>query len=104
MRCPQCGQKVPMDFASVKVASESAILLHLHCDRCNAHIVLQASLNGVEQISAPPYEADGRANASSTLKINEGDMNKLRQALQEAGGSFSQYFRKEDGKAPTDIA
>ncbi|MBT7929493.1 hypothetical protein HN682_06225, partial [Candidatus Peregrinibacteria bacterium] len=44
MRCPQCGRQVPVDFSSVRLMAENAMLLQVKCDDCNAYIVLQASL------------------------------------------------------------
>ena len=95
MRCPQCGKKVPINLESIKVISEEAMLLQLKCEGCNAYIVLQASLSGVEQISAPPYEGNEFANASSTF-TDEKSIGLLRKALEASGGSFTKMFKKEE--------
>ncbi len=109
MRCPQCGQRVPVDLAAIKVVSESAMLLQLKCDACNAYIVLQASLKGIEKISAPPYEENAFANASSTLEVDEITVRQVRNALQESDGSFEKLFQRieqatESSDAGTQIA
>jgi|GEM_PF-408013 len=115
VRCPQCGKEVPADFQSVKVVSESAMLLQLQCDHCNAYVVLQASLSGIEQISAPPYEEDKCANASTGISSNKGDISQIQEALKGSGGSFSSMFKEKEkagktsktsktGKADTEIA
>ncbi|MDD3896839.1 MAG: hypothetical protein PHU04_03285 [Candidatus Peribacteraceae bacterium] len=95
MRCPQCGKKVPVNLEAIKVISEEAMLLQLKCEGCNAYIVLQASLAGVEQVSAPPYEGNEFANASSTL-TDEKSIELLRKAVESSGGSFTKMFRKEE--------
>ena len=103
VRCPQCGKEVPADFQSVKVVSESAMLLQLKCENCNAYVVLQASLRGVEQISAPPYEEDECANASTGMSSHKDDVVQIKSALQKSGGKFSTMFKEEAGKADTEI-
>lgn len=94
MRCPQCGKKVPVTLDAIKVVSEEAMLLQLKCEGCNAYIVLQASLAGVEQVTAPPYEENEFANASSTF-TDEKSLEMLRKAVETSGGSFEKMFKKE---------
>jgi hypothetical protein len=94
MRCPQCGKQVPVDFSSVRVVSERAMLLQLKCETCAAFIVLHASLQGVEKLGAKPFETDTRRNVSSSLRLSDREVQMLRQALDESGGSFEQLFRK----------
>lgn len=94
MRCPQCGQRVPVDFSSVHVVNEGAMLLQLKCDRCNAYIVLQASLQGIEHISVDGYEVAQTVNASSTIDISDDQLMQLRVGLEESGGSFEKLFEK----------
>ena len=101
MRCPQCGNKVPVDLSNVQVMADTGLLMHLFCDRCNAHIVLQASLSGIENISAPPYEDDTTRNASSTLTDDhKTDVNQIRDMLAQ-GVSFEDMFKVDvvDGDA-----
>lgn len=104
VRCPQCGKEVPMDFKNVKVIAEGAMLLQLRCEHCNAYIVLQASLRGVEQISAPPYEVDECANVSTGISSHIDDVERVRQALGESGGSFNVIFKTKENRADMEIA
>ena len=99
MRCPQCGKKVPVDFSAVRVCAGDSILLQLKCDDCDAHIVLQASLQGIENITAPPYERDSLSNASTTLDLSKEEVQILRNAIEESGGSFQKLFKKNDAEA-----
>jgi len=105
MRCPQCGKQVLVDFSSVRVVGENAMLLQLKCDTCNAFIVLHASLQGIDKLGARTFEADGRKNASSSLQLSEDEMGMLRQALDQSGGSFEHLFKKYgvEQSAGTDI-
>lgn len=102
MRCPQCGKKVPVDLSSLKVMADDALILHVYCEDCNAHIVLQASMQGVAAVSAPPYKQQPLHNASSSLQMDEADLVELRKAIRANGGSFESLFKKEwngsDGK------
>lgn len=96
MRCPQCGKNVPVDFASVQVVSEDAMLLQLKCDACNAFIVLHASLQGVEHL-APEMESneeEGTVNVSSTMQISKEELDTLSKALENSGGSFEKLFEE----------
>jgi len=97
MRCPQCGKHVPVDFSSVRVMSDNALLLQLKCDSCNAFIVLHASLQGVEEIGEEVFGGEeGTTNASSTLQMSESEMKMLNAALEESDGSFETLFKKYD--------
>lgn len=93
MRCPQCGKNVPVDFSSVRVVSDDAMLLQLKCDSCNAFIVLHASLQGVENIQTHVEEEAGTVNVSSTMQVSKEEMETLQQALEKSGGSFSALFK-----------
>ena len=102
MRCPQCGKHVPVDFSSVRVMSDNALLLQLKCDSCNAFIVLHASLQGVEEISEEVFSnEEGTTNASSTLQMSEDEMKMLNAALEESDGSFGKLFEKYDEDTPS---
>jgi len=94
MRCPQCGKRVPVDFSSVRVVADSAMILQLKCDLCDAYIVLHASLNGVEHAGAQPYNEDITANASTSLELSKDELSMLRKGLSESGGSFEELFVK----------
>ena len=97
MRCPQCGKRVPVALDAIKVVSEEAMILQLKCEGCDAYIVLQASLSGIEQLSAPSYEENEFANASSTF-TDEKSIEMLRKAMEASGGSFEEMFKKEESK------
>ncbi len=96
MRCPQCGKRVPVDFASVRIAAEDFMLLHLKCDTCDAHIVLQASLQGAGapqmQLMPKAVTKDQTVNESSSLYLKENEVHALREGLERAGGSFEKLF------------
>lgn len=98
MRCPQCGKPVPVDFSSVRVMSDDAMLLQLKCDSCNAFIVLHASLQGVEHVKAIQVEEQEEdkeiVNASSTLQVSKQELEMLGAALEKSGGSFSTLFEE----------
>lgn len=94
MRCPQCGKNVPVDFASVRVVSEDAMLLQLKCDSCNAFIVLHASLQGVENLVPEEEELEGMVNVSSTMQISKDELDTLSTALEQSGGSFEKLFEQ----------
>ena len=99
MRCPQCGKRVPIDFTSVRIAGDDFLLLQLRCETCDAYIVLHASLRVME--NAESKESDGTMNVSSSLDLKEGEIDQLREALKQAGGSFEAVFKKfggEEGK------
>ena len=95
MRCPQCGNAVPMDFTSFRVLGEGSFLLQLKCEGCNAHMVLQASLQSVEKPTLTVSTDDECTNASSRLNVSEDDVQSLRSALQNMDGSFSSFFQKD---------
>jgi hypothetical protein len=93
MRCPQCGNRVPVDFSSVRVVAAGSLLLQLKCEDCNAFIVLHASIQGVQKASTDAQEAS-LVNASSTLELSGQEMTMLSQALKESDGSFEKLFAK----------
>ncbi len=95
MRCPQCGKKVPVDFASLKLAAKEFVLLQLKCVSCNAYIVLHASLKGAEELD---HNLDVSQNASSTMSLKEDELEVLRAAIQQKQGSFTSLFEPKDAK------
>lgn len=102
MRCPQCGKHVPVDFSSVRVMGDNALLLQLKCDSCNAFIVLHASLQGIDAIGDEVFNGEeGKANASSSLQMSESEMKMLNAALKESDGSFEKLFEKYDEDTPS---
>ncbi|TSC58501.1 MAG: hypothetical protein Greene041619_511 [Candidatus Peregrinibacteria bacterium Greene0416_19] len=104
MRCPQCGKRVPVDFASVRVAANDFMLLQLKCDTCDAYIVLHATLQGAELLGVSVDPSQTMINASSNLSLKDSEVELLRQGLEQCGGSFEQLFKKfGPGNEPTEI-
>ncbi len=91
-----------MDFSSVRVVADQAMLLQLKCDMCDAYIVLHASLNGVENGDVEPYKEDITANASTSLELNKEELSMLRSGLTESGGSFEELFNKYGDASESD--
>ena len=98
MRCPQCGEKVPIDFASVRLTGDDFLLLQLRCDVCDAYIVLHATLQGSAAEKASKEDGAKVMNASSSLCLQEDELQVLRTALNAAGGSFQKLFEMSKGK------
>jgi hypothetical protein len=101
MRCPQCGEKVPVDFGSVRMSSDDFLLLQLKCQSCQAFIVLHASLQipkAGASVPAKQAERDMGLNVSSTFCKSEEEVKDLRNAIQNSGGSFTQMFGKTEKK------
>lgn len=94
MRCPQCGKKIPVDFASLKMAAKDFVILQLRCQQCSAYIVLHASLKGAAE-EAEKEAADASLNASSALSLKDDEVEVLRSALEKSGGSLSALFAKD---------
>lgn len=92
MRCPQCGEKVPVSFTSVRLTGDDFMLLQLKCEVCDAYIVLHAALQG-KKIPKEATEDVKGMNASSSLCLKEGEIEILRSALDKAGGSFEELFK-----------
>ena len=98
MRCPQCGEKVPADFASVRLTGDDFVLMQLRCDQCDAYIVLHASLQGLKGVKLQKEDKERIMNASSTLCQKDTEIEVLRSAIEGASGSFEEIFvdAKED--------
>lgn len=79
--------------------ADNAMILQLKCDTCNAYIVLNASLQGVENLTATPYEEDDTANASTSLELNSEELAMLQEGLSQSGGSFEDLFKQYGGSA-----
>lgn len=104
MRCPQCGSKVPVDLSNIRLVADGSMLFQLKCEGCESHIVLQASLQGLDKFGAPPYEEDSTYNASTSLEGNTEDISMVRKALSE-GKSFCELFKTDDAaEDKTEIA
>ena len=105
MRCPQCGKRVPVNFNDLKLIAGNALVLQLRCNDCDTHIVLQASLQGktAKEVFKNTL-SDESVNASSALSINPTELETLRSAVAESGGSFKQLFKSDDSSStPTDV-
>lgn len=96
MRCPQCGTRVAVDFPSIKMAGDDFMLLQLKCESCHAFIVLHVNLS--ENKPAAAYNHAGVANASSSLSLDQNQMDTLRNALKASGGSFEKLFKQHGAK------
>jgi hypothetical protein len=92
MRCPQCGEKVPVDFSAIRLTSDDFVLMQLKCEVCDAYIVLHASLAGIKGVRLEKEDQEKILNASSSLCMRDGEVDLLRDALQNAAGSFEQLF------------
>ena len=93
MRCPQCGEKIPVDFTSIRLTGDDFMLLQLRCDTCDAYIVLHAALQGTKEDMAVYKDQKNKImNASSSLCLKDDEVDILRKALSQAGGSFEQLF------------
>jgi recombinational DNA repair protein RecR len=92
MRCPQCGEKVPVDFTCVRLTSDDFVLMQLKCEVCDAYIVLHASLSCIKGVKLEKEDKEKILNASSSLCMREGEVDLLRNALEKASGSFEQLF------------
>lgn len=95
MRCPQCGEKVPVDFPSMRLTGDDFALLQLKCDCCDAYIVLHASLQGLKAVVAGKDDQKRIMNASSSLCEKDGELEVLRTVLSSAGGSFERLFAEK---------
>ncbi|HVW67170.1 MAG TPA: hypothetical protein VHA78_05605 [Candidatus Peribacteraceae bacterium] len=94
MRCPQCGEKVPVDFTCVRLTGDDFVLMQLRCDVCDAYIVLHASLAGIKGVTLDKEEHNKIMNASSALSLRDGEVDVLREALEKSGGSFEMMFKE----------
>jgi predicted RNA-binding Zn-ribbon protein involved in translation (DUF1610 family) len=92
MRCPQCGERVPVDFASVRLTGDDFLLLQLKCEMCDAYIVLHASLQGAKPNPQVEEVVSSGLNASSSICLKDGEVDILRGALERSGGSFQALF------------
>ncbi len=93
MRCPQCGEKIPVEFASVRLTGDDFVLLQLKCEVCDAYIVLHASLQGMKAAQDAKEEKESGLNASSALYLKESEVDSLRNAIQGSDGSFEKLFK-----------
>ena len=92
MRCPQCGEKIPVDFACVRLTGDDFLLLQLRCEACDAYVVLHASLQSGKEEKVEKDDREKIMNASSSLCLKDEEVEVLRKALAQSGGSFEQMF------------
>ncbi len=104
MRCPQCGDKIPVDMASVRITGDDFLIMQLKCDACDAYVVLHASLQGIKNIATPGAEKDAMKNASSTIDVKEVEVQHIQHALERASGSFDTLFETAEKKNNIDLA
>ena len=98
MRCPQCGEKIPVDFTCVRLTGDDYVLMQLKCDICDAYIVLQASLAGIKGVKLEKEDQEKILNASSSLCMRDDEVGLLHEALEKAAGSFEQMFVETEKK------
>jgi hypothetical protein len=91
LRCPQCGKKVPIEFSSLKFVGDHFVVFQLKCETCDAFIMLHATVAG---IPLPESYQGGGKNISNSLQLAEDEIEILRKALRETGGSFSALFKR----------
>lgn len=95
MRCPQCGEKVPVDFTSLRLTGDDFLIMQLKCELCDAYIVLHASLQGIKgKVIEEKQDTDKSLNASSTLCLKDSEVVILREALKKSQGSFEALFEE----------
>lgn len=99
MRCPQCGEKVPVEMGSVRITGDDFLIMQLKCDACDAYVVLHASLQGIKSVASPAAEKDSLKNASSAIRGDDLEIQQLERALENAAGSFQTLF---EGKKSND--
>lgn len=92
MRCPQCGEKVPVEMGSVRITGDDFLIMQLKCDACDAYVVLHASLQGIKNVAAPGSERDALKNASSAIRGEDAEVERIHKALEKAAGSFDKVF------------
>ncbi len=98
MRCPQCGEKVPVDFACVRLTGDDFMLMQLKCEICDAYIVLHASLAGIKGAVVDKEEKEKILNASSSLCAQDDEVDVLRSTLAKSSGSFEHIFGVEQAE------
>ena len=97
MRCPQCGEKVPVEFTAVRLTGDDFLLLQLKCDVCDAYIVLHASLQGLK-LAADDERQEKGLNISTCLCSKDVDVTTIRDSLRTVDGSLSSLFESQPQK------
>lgn len=96
MRCPQCGEKVPVDMNGVRMTGDDFLLLQLKCDVCDAYIVLHASLQGLKLPEIEEKKNLDGLNISTRMCSKDVDVDAMRAILRKSGGSFTDLFETID--------
>ena len=92
LRCPQCSRKVPVDWQAIRLTGDDFVLLQLRCESCDAYIVLHASCPGVREGETSQDAKLRMLNASSLLARSDTELEKIRESLMKADGSFERMF------------
>lgn len=95
LRCPQCSRRIPVDWHAIQLTGDDFVLLQLRCEACDAYIVLHASCQGVREGETPQDTKLRMLNASSLLTRSDVELEKVREAITKADGSFERMFGKE---------
>lgn len=95
LRCPQCSRKIPVDWHAIQLTGDDFVLLQLRCEACDAYIVLHASCQGVREGETPQDAKLRMLNASSLLARSDIELEKIRESLLKADGSFERMFSQE---------
>ena len=92
LRCPQCSRRVPVGWQAIRLTGDDFVLLQLRCEACDAYIVLHASYQGA-RVEESPQDAKLRMlNASSLLARSDMEIERIRESLAKADGSFERMF------------
>lgn len=92
LRCPQCSRKISVDWHAIRLTGDDFVLLQLRCEACDAYIVLHASCQGVREGETPQDAKLRMLNASSLLARSDIELEKIRESLMKADGSFERMF------------
>lgn len=92
LRCPQCSRKIPVDWQAIRLTGDDFVLLQLRCDACDAYIVLHAVCQGARGGEAPQDAKLRMLNASSLLARSDIEVERIRESLTQADGSFERMF------------
>lgn len=95
MRCPQCGERMPIDVAMVRIAGDDSVVLQVKCGMCDAYIVLHASLRALPAVRERTSDVARVVNVSSTICDKDHEIEALTLHIAAAGGSFEAMFAKK---------
>lgn len=92
LRCPQCSRKIPVDWQAIRLTGDDFVLLQLRCDTCDAYIVLHAVCQAGRAGETPQDAKLRMLNASSLLARSDVELERIRESLVKADGSFERMF------------